>query len=854
MLKRNPAEHFTFAIVAGAICGLTILVALAFSLIRHEPFSLTAAWFVVGVAIPVFVIIGGLAPGIAGVRRGRLAGIWQRVAASKFLLQSNRSAQWAMIALFAFFVIGLSWWSARKYAVVFGLAETAYIYRSLSNRTRSLGWYLALFMGIIATWAFTLGFTYTHVSDWLLNGTGSSDLALPAFLIAFGIALYLTVSRKTVVSHNPRVVLILQFTLATVVFFLLGLRIDNEAALWIPYHQSYFGSPAELVRAHHWLLWDIPSQYGFLVVLTIAAIPTATTFDAVYFATAAVLFLQAMGVFTVLYIRRSGWVNFAFALLLCCATFYSSQSAYYPFGARLYPQEGLRFLWPIAALLFAFWRYRTTSSTARRWALILGYASWLLAVLWSFETGAWTSIIWVGFLIAEAIEGGLYAGDVRVTLRICALRLGAMLLLLIAAMGVIELIYRTHFGHGPDWRAYVEFSAIYASSAQFFLPVDPFGASWTIAIVLIAVTSLTIVALRRKQYHIFPLLTACWAAVWGTSSYYVGEAFNQHVAMLSGILILVGAIIFYVTESDLRRGLTPLLARLSFLPISVLLIAYAFGAPTHIRDMRWPRLDNLGSALSEGLPTISGELLTLERKAGFKRQDEVLYPSRQNWNKLSNGFILPLERNSDGTVSERVAWLPMSPAGEYNTLMTLPPARRALYINRYLADSVHPHGWLIAYREPALCSQLSPELKAIKHVSTPNYNAAYCVLRSTVATPAPPVLTSIVGGSIPAHSDYVKITYVTKAGETLPSGESVNSLGPNALTVVQSPSYAQNGVIGYNVYAIKNNGGSGTGETLQNSSPVPLGSDYQEPADGWSTGGPPPPKISKAMLRSNPRR
>ena len=72
----------------------------------------------------------------------------------------------------------------------------------------------------------------------------------------------------------------------------------------------------------------------------------------------------------------------------------------------------------------------------------------------------------------------------------------------------------------------------------------------------------------------------------------------------------------------------------------------------------------------------------------------------------------------------------------------------------------------------------------------------------TVPLPAPvaPTLTSVAGGSLPAHSDYVVITYVANRGETQASPETVNSVGPNTVTLVHSPAPIE-GAIGYNVYA-----------------------------------------------------
>jgi hypothetical protein len=114
--------------------------------------------------------------------------------------------------------------------------------------------------------------------------------------------------------------------------------------------------------------------------------------------------------------------------------------------------------------------------------------------------------------------------------------------------------------------------------------------------------------------------------------------------------------------------------------------------------------------------------------------------------------------------------------------------------------------------------------------------------------PLPPTLSSVHCSSIPAHSDYVEVSYIGADGETLVSSESVLSQGPNALTIVRSPEIVP-GATAYNVYAIKNNGGTGSGETLQNDVPIPLGKDFEEPSDGWGISGRTIPTFATAHVK-----
>lgn len=100
-----------------------------------------------------------------------------------------------------------------------------------------------------------------------------------------------------------------------------------------------------------------------------------------------------------------------------------------------------------------------------------------------------------------------------------------------------------------------------------------------------------------------------------------------------------------------------------------------------------------------------------------------------------------------------------------------------------------------------------------------------------VTSPAVPVLSATAGGTIAATTYFVKITYVTAAGETLPSTEASLAVAANNVLNVASPA-AQTGVTGYNVYVST---ATGT-ETKQNTSPIAIGTAWVEPTTGLIAG------------------
>jgi hypothetical protein len=109
------------------------------------------------------------------------------------------------------------------------------------------------------------------------------------------------------------------------------------------------------------------------------------------------------------------------------------------------------------------------------------------------------------------------------------------------------------------------------------------------------------------------------------------------------------------------------------------------------------------------------------------------------------------------------------------------------------------------------------------------------------SAPAAPGLGQTSGGSLPATTYYVKVTYLVNGGETAASAESSLAVAANSLLQVSSPT-AATGATGYNVYVATASGQ----EVLQNgSAPVPLGTTWTEPTGGLVTGTAPAPATGK---------
>ncbi len=114
----------------------------------------------------------------------------------------------------------------------------------------------------------------------------------------------------------------------------------------------------------------------------------------------------------------------------------------------------------------------------------------------------------------------------------------------------------------------------------------------------------------------------------------------------------------------------------------------------------------------------------------------------------------------------------------------------------------------------------------------------YVSQSSADAPPTSPVLSTTSGGSLGLRTEYFRLTYIGADGESGPSVELSQSIAASYLSVVTSP-VAQTGETAYNVYASSTQGI----ETLQNSSPITLGTDWTEPTTGLVLGPSLPPGI-----------
>ena len=605
------------------------------------------------------------------------------------------------------------------YAFVIVAFTVLIIYNLYQDPRHNLASLLVLIAAVLGIWAYTLGLPFTPLPSELLAATPSTALALIKFLGATLLVWIAFSQLADPAKRRPIFRQSIEYATATLFFLWQGFRIDGLTSDWVPYHRSYWTGPATFIRDGHWLLWDIPSQYGFLSELIIAKFPGATCDQSLYLVSAIALAAQALMLFAILRSYGKGIVNFIFAFTVSAAAFFSLDAGRYPFGGRLYPQIGLRFIWVEALLFIAYLIYR---HPAWRTALHrLGFIVWAIGIMWSFESAAWVTVVWGGYILADIfLHDHLRSANWLATVR---LRLWPFLAIPAAVILCLDTYYFIYLGHLPDWLSYVEFSALYLSNPAFRQPLNLVGPGWLLILAFGALLALWFVVYKNGRPKAAPLLATAWMTLWATSIYYFGEAFDNHVNALAGILGFIAAVVGGIyTRENLSRSAAGRLSLFSFAPFLIILLTFSFGNVTW-NMLLPPYIKNVVRAM----PPINGPLLRIIDAAGIKPSDKVILPQSITWTTLSAGVILPYLR-VQGRNRALVAWLPVSPNGPYNMWFTLSPSRRQTYIDRFVKIEKRG-GWIITpHSESATCNLFSSHkyFSPERTVSTNSYNATLC--------------------------------------------------------------------------------------------------------------------------------
>lgn len=498
--------------------------------------------------------------------------------------------------------------------------------------------------------------------------------------------------RTRLVAERAAVVL----AVGTIAWFAFDTYSLFRGSSWPYYHWSLWVGPAEMVRQGHWLLWDVPSEYGFLSILATAALPFPA-WESFFLINGVANLISALVVFFVLRQLGGGLVGVAMSLALVLATqFLRTGVAGASFGPDVFPSTGgYRFVWVMILLGLSIVIALRLWPNRVRAAYLLGSAAWIMGVLWSAESAAFCSCVWLPTCALIGFRDGARRPLARLVRAAAAATLPLVAVAMVA--GLITLVYLLSLGHAPEVAGLWELSG-YAVRSD----LERDGPVWALLLALVVVVGGAGATIRERGLSGPTLaLVAAWTALVSTAVYFVQEP-RSIAAFAIGPVFVVGAVTALVVASgNVGHERHVLATRLLAAPLLSVILIGSF-ADVHNLRVRMTADQAGRTDISIRMPRVDGDLQALMLSAGVRSTDRVAFHG-------CTGPVhgrLPVWLSADGrSVAEPLYWIPVVPTDAFGSLSR---ARQETYLQRWASSRVP--GWLIECKGPAPPSVSDPGL------------------------------------------------------------------------------------------------------------------------------------------------
>jgi hypothetical protein len=504
---------------------------------------------------------------------------------------------------------------------------------------------------------------------WLFDLGWSPNLAL--LLVGVFCCIFYAIEKENEASRATKII---SNIVCLSLLFWMSFRTDSLFRDNSYHHWGAICGPADMVREGGWLLWDVPSQYGFLSTLSLAWFPAASTWHSLYFIDGIFSFFAAAFLFSLICQVFRGPFGSLLALWIVIAVMFLLPGwAPGLQGAHLFPSMGaFRFFW-CYALLAVVLRHSLTAEKFSARLLVLGNFLWMLGCLWSVESAAYCSVIWLSFYVLVKKSKFLWS-------------LPAVLML--TALGGISLYYFLFLGHFPDWRAFADY-ALSFSGGFISLPITSDGSAWSLCFLMIAMIFLLLSSFLETR-KLPPLLLAATSTLWAISSYFVARSHENNLTTLTPLYCASVFLALFSLEKNIRNSQTRSLGKVLLLPPLVIWMAL----PLFNTEMLWVRLQ--GAIVSDRpkletlLPKRTIVLQSLLDQAKITENDFLVAIDGAD-----NGNLLPVSLEASPSGLFHRPWLPIHPL---NLLTPLSPERRKIYLTRFI-ERAKPEGWTLLSSE-----------------------------------------------------------------------------------------------------------------------------------------------------------
>ena len=476
------------------------------------------------------------------------------------------------------------------------------------------------------------------------------------------------------------------------VFFWISFRHDT---LFIPgseYHWEYFAGAIQGVSNGGWLLWDTPSQYGFLNILLASLVPSASAWQSLYIFQGTLLFLVSTGFYLAArrYTSTSVFHRLTVFVIVFMALFFADPEF---IGPSPFPSSSVVRFFGVYALVFVAW---FIPKFGLRQALTLSVV-WSLAVIWSAESAIYGTAIFLFILVAlletRIAENHHFALAKKYI--VIAVMCLAMVLVLVYAY------YFTRLGVAPDWFGFFEHAVGYAGGFGY-VPFSLSGPGNLLLLVFIGISILCVGAIQSREdatESVVAPLAAMAGCIWGIATYYIGRPVPQNITAMLPLIAMVVYLTLLLSKRLNQGAFYTLPIKAAALPLFFIILIPLF-------NLKWlgnlAQIQSLTSDITTKLPNASDELQQLLLLAEATPATPIIYYGDDAAPPILSG---------DYAKVNGMNWLP-TPLQLLETPVS--EARRNLYLNRYICRNQPNGGILINRKGDAIAARLQGFLHELR--------------------------------------------------------------------------------------------------------------------------------------------
>ena len=468
----------------------------------------------------------------------------------------------------------------------------------------------------------------------------------------------------------------------------------RQDSLFIPgseFHWEYYVGVVQGVRNGGWLLWDTPSQYGFLNILLASLVPSASAWQAFYIFQGTLLFLVSTGIYLAArrYISTSVFHRMVVFAIVFLALFFADPELIGPYP---FPSSSVVRFFCVYALVLVAW---FIPKFGLRQAIALSIV-WSLAVIWSAESAIYGTAVCLFILAALLQTHTAESNSFKLAGKYVAIAAMCLALVLV----VMFAFYIVRLGVAPDLFGFFEHALGYAGGFGY-VPFPLTGPGNLLLLVFMGISILCIGAIQRERdtnKNMVAPLAAMAGCIWGISTYYIGRPVPQNITAMLPLIAMVVYLSLLLSKRASQGAYS--------LPIKAAAFPLFFLVLIPLTNLKW--IENLfetrsfASNVMTGLPKASNELQQLVSRAKPSIDMPIVY--------YGDDAAPPILPGEYARLSE-ANWLPI-PLQLLERPMS--EVRRSLYLNRYICRNQPSGGILINRKGDAIAVRLEGFLQELR--------------------------------------------------------------------------------------------------------------------------------------------